>query len=137
MQHRGEETDLGTSRSLTRLPFVPRNTVGRGERSLVLLPVALCYLSCVICYLLFWLFLFGVTSANRFMFFGICFLVLVNCYVVSVICYVLCGHYYWFFVLLYLLSVTSSIVALCLILCVLLLVLYYSFSVIGYLLFDI
>ena len=31
MHHRGEETDLGTSRSLTRLPFVPRNTVGRGR----------------------------------------------------------------------------------------------------------
>ena len=31
MIHRGEETDLGTSRSLTRLPFVPRNTVGRGR----------------------------------------------------------------------------------------------------------
>ena len=31
VHHRGEETDLGTSRSLTRLPFVPRNTVGRGR----------------------------------------------------------------------------------------------------------
>ena len=27
LPHRFEETDLGTSRSLTRLPFVPRNTV--------------------------------------------------------------------------------------------------------------
>ena len=51
MHHRGEETDLGTSRSLTRLPLVPRNTVGRGQteprtidsRSLVY----------VMCYLLF------------------------------------------------------------------------------------
>ena len=32
VHHRGEETDLGTYRSLTRLPFVPRNTVDWGRR---------------------------------------------------------------------------------------------------------
>ena len=30
--YRGEETDLGASRTLTRLPYVSRNTVGRGQR---------------------------------------------------------------------------------------------------------
>ena len=61
MIHRGEETDLGTSRSLTRLPFVPRNTVGRGRteprvgafRSLLfVICYVICSLVCVICYLL-------------------------------------------------------------------------------------
>ena len=32
VHHRGKETDLETSRTLTRLPFVPRNTVGKGRR---------------------------------------------------------------------------------------------------------
>ena len=33
----GEETDLGTARTLTLLLYVPRNTVGGGEGGLVLL----------------------------------------------------------------------------------------------------
>ena len=51
MHHRGEETDLGTSRSLTRLPFVPRNTVGRGRTESRV--IAFHSLLSVTCYLFF------------------------------------------------------------------------------------
>ena len=98
MHHRGEKTDLGTSRSLTRLPFDPRNTVGRGRTE----PRVTAFRSLlfVMCYLLFWfllvvlvllLFLFVVISATSYVLFVICFLVSVIWYVASVICYVVCG----------------------------------------------
>ena len=101
MHHRGEETDLGTSRSLTRLPFVPRNTVGKGRTEpriidcrplfyiLCVLPHDICirYVLCVHWYVL---------SAPRCCYYSgswlldMCSLSCATCYVVLVIRYMLC-----------------------------------------------
>ena len=99
MHHRGEETDLGTSRSLTRLPFVPRNTVGRGRtepriidfRSLFYI---LCFLLLDICirYVLagYWLFVMcsflGVPCSPLFV---SCYMKIVLHCVFIVMCYLL------------------------------------------------
>ena len=85
VHHRGEETDLGTSHSLTRLPFVPRNTVGRGRtgsrvvafRSLLFVIYCSFYIF-IICWLIFVIF-HGLVV--------ICYVVFVGCYLLFGICY--------------------------------------------------
>ena len=90
VHHRGEETDLGTSRSLTRLPSVPRNTVGRGRtepriidfRSLLYVIGYLFFAKLVPCGL-------RIILIMCYVLFDICHLLFVTWYLIVVICYLL------------------------------------------------
>ena len=93
MHHRGEETDLGTSRSLTRLPLVPRNTVGRGRTEPRI--IAFRSLLYVMCYLLLGILGSGGTF-TIFVIFAICSF---------------CYYYYLLFVMWHLVFVMCSLVS--------------------------
>ena len=112
MIHRGEETDLGTSRSLTRLPFVPRNTVGRGRteprvsafRSLLFV---ICYVLLTFFFIISIIFAICVFYYLCCLLFGICYVFLLSdmCSVLIVLCCLLFGIWYLLFVICHVLFV--------------------------------